>query len=322
MDDQVQRINPSDLLLPPNLTPEEEQRAAREPSQIGPGDLPRSLGGSPTTSPPASACRPGSSMPAPPTECICYGAGYYTLPVAFGDPQFGTLFPCCCKLAERQERARSQQLARLARIGDQFGIFGQRTFANFRADRPCPKPVTWYNVAKADGSQRVYGPDVQRRSLETALATMRAYAAQPQGSIILVGPYGSGKTHLAAAVAHELAEREATVAYATLPDLLQFIRDGFADNSAGQRLKDLKDVDLLVFDDMGAAYETDWAAEQVYMIINARYVYSRWTIFTSDIPIEQLQGRIGSRITEFAQVVPVIAYDIRPLLAQQRQRSG
>lgn len=244
----------------------------------------------------------------------CDGAGYYKEAVPYGHPHFGVLFPCICKLHEREQRAAAGQARRVSQLINIAGRFAAATFDSFAGDRAYPDKVSWYDLRHLDGRQRWYAPDAQQRSIAAALETARAYAADPRGALLFQGPYGSGKTHLAFAIAHALVEqRNATLAADSLPALLQFIRDGFADNSAGQRLNDLKTVDLLILDDVGAERETDWTEEQVYQVINHRYVFGLLTLFTSNEPITHLPGRIGSRIAEFAEMVSVIAYDYRLL---------
>jgi len=250
----------------------------------------------------------------------CDGAGFYKEAVPFGHPNFARALPCVCKLEERVERARIAQRTRLLQLDGIAGRFAHSTLDNFEvATRPCPGPVEWYDLTRLDRRQRWYAPDMQRQSLTAAVDLACAYAAKPSGGLLFQGPYGSGKTHLAYAVAHALLERDHTLAADSLPALLEFIKAGYDDDSASRRIQDLKTVDVLLLDDVGTERATDWSAEQVYNIINHRYVFDLWTIFTSNVPLVYFTGRIGSRIAEFAQVASVIAYDMRLLL---RQRSA
>lgn len=251
----------------------------------------------------------------------CDGAGYYKEAVPFGHPNFSRALPCVCKLEQRAQREKAATHSRLLQLSSLAGRFASATLDSFEvATRPYPGPVEWYDLARLDRRMRWYAPDMQRQSLRAAVDLARAFLATPRGGLLFQGPYGSGKTHLAYAVAHALLERGHTLAADSLPALLEFIKAGFEDDSASRRIQDLKTVDVLLLDDVGTERATDWSAEQVYNIINHRYVFDLWTIFTSNVPLVYFTGRIGSRIAEFAQVASVIAYDMR-LLRGQRSAS-
>ena len=320
----MRRIAPSDLLAP---RPVAAPRPGRWPDPTFPPDSSACPPGStslPTTAPPPSSAQPSAASGTCPH---CNGAGWYKEAVPFGHPRFGKPLPCACKLAEREVLAQRRQQERLQQLIGVAGRFATATFDTFAADRAYPGPVEWIDPRYGDSRRRWYSPEFQARSIAGALATAKAFvaakdgAADPRGGLLLQGPYGSGKTHLAFAVAGHLVRQGATIAADSLPALLQFIRDGFADNSAGQRLQDLKTVDVLVLDDVGAERETDWTEEQVYQVVNHRYVFGMTTLFTSNEPVTRLPGRIGSRIAEFADVVSVIAYDYR-LIKHAARRAG
>lgn len=124
------------------------------------------------------------------------------------------------------------------------------------------------------------------------------------------GPVGGGKSHLAAAIANQLLQADMTVAYASVPELMQFLRAGFSDDTTGQRMQALKDVEVLVLDDIGAEQLTPWVDEQLFVMINARYLKERPTIFTSNLRSEAIPARISSRVAELALelVIPVSDY--------------
>jgi integrase len=75
--------------------------------------------------------------------------------------------------------------------------------------------------------------DVQRQALVQALVQAledaQRYAAQPAGWLYLCGPCGAGKSHLAAAIANHVVLRGQGVTYASVPDLLRFVRRGFGE---------------------------------------------------------------------------------------------
>jgi DNA replication protein DnaC len=198
----------------------------------------------------------------------CDGAGYYTLAVPVGHADFGKLIPCACLIQAREERAQQQQARHtqvvLAELARTLGRLVSARFDTFDCDRPLVE-LLW--------GGETFAVDVQRQALHQAFDDAQLYAEQPGDWLYLCGPCGAGKSHLAAAIANELAMRGRGVTYASVPDLLRFVRRGFADGAADERLDALIQVDVLVLDDLGAEYLTAWAAEQMFILIKPRPTY-------------------------------------------------
>ena len=70
--------------------------------------------------------------------------------------------------------------------------------------------------------------------------------------------------------------------------------------SEHQLLEDLSKAEVLIIDDFGIEKVKDWIEEKLYHVINARYINRLITIFTSNLPIEDLEydERITNRIKE------------------------
>jgi DNA replication protein DnaC len=194
--------------------------------------------------------------------------------------------PCECRRNE-QRRKRTAQL--LDHFREEAGALASCTLENFDTERSLSGNVEW------DDGQ--FTPEQQRAALRHVHHLLSEYVQQPGDWCYLAGPYGSGKSHLAAAVANALAYQEWTVSYASLPELLAFIRTGFKDGSSEQRLNALKGADFLVLDDVGTEMLTDWSEETLFRIVNQRYLHNRATFFTSNMRLDDLdQPRLASRI--------------------------
>lgn len=222
----------------------------------------------------------------------CKDAGYYLLDVRVGDPNFGVLIACDCKLAAKEQRAITE-LHRLSNLDP----FADKTFENFDPDVP--------------GVRRAY-------------VRAKSYAEAPRGWLILFGNYGSGKTHLAAAIANAAFKRHFKVLFAIVPDLLDHLRSTFGPNSEieyDERFETIREVPLLVLDDLGTENTTPWAREKLYQIINHRYNYSLPTVITSNRKPEDIEPRIFSRMcdrTLCEEITMIEAGDYRRLTVQQR----
>lgn len=236
----------------------------------------------------------------------CAGAGYYTLAVPVGHPDFGKLLPCACRLRACEQRAQQQAAqhaqALLAELARTLGRLAHAQFATFDLERPLVELV-W--------SGATFAVDVQRQALVQACDDAQRYAAQPAGWLYLCGPCGAGKSHLAAAIANHLAMRGQGVTYASVPDLLRFVRRGFGERTADERLDALMAIDVLILDDQGAEHLTAWAAEQLFVLLNARYLNERATVLTSNDRPEALPARLQSRIAEQAQLIWMPISDYR-----------
>jgi len=236
-----------------------------------------------------AAAIPPTSEPACPH---CGGAGYFKESVPFGHPHFGVLFPCECKLAEKEQR-RIEELERLSNLE----VMRDRTFEAFVADVP--------------GVRRAY-----LRAIE--------YAKRPQGWLVFFGNYGVGKTHLAAAIANHALRRQIQVLFSIVPDLLDHLRSTFGPSSEveyDERFEMIRTVPLLVLDDLGTENTTPWAREKLFQIMNYRYNDALPTVITSNRKPEDIDPRIFSRMSDRAlceEHIIIDAADYRRLTIQQR----
>jgi len=150
---------------------------------------------------------------------------------------------------------------------------------------------------------RAENPD-QRR----ALAVCRKYADKwPQVSkhgtwIALIGGCGTGKGHLAAAIANEVMEKHlATVLFIKFYELACQIRDSWArgaEEREAEILEKVRKVDLLILDEIGVQFDTDAERRILYSVVDWRYEYKRPTIFTTNLDLEELERLAGERIVD------------------------
>ncbi len=120
-----------------------------------------------------------------------------------------------------------------------------------------------------------------------------------RNGLFIAGPKGTGKTHLAAAIANQLIQKGTPVICMTMIDLLERIKRTFAKEGAdeGAVLSLYKTVPLLVIDDMGKEPPTEWAVSTIYNIINGRYEAYLPTVVTTNYDDKALITRMTPQAT-------------------------
>jgi DNA replication protein DnaC len=119
--------------------------------------------------------------------------------------------------------------------------------------------------------------------------------------VYVYDPPWNGKTHLAAAAANHLLAQGRALLFVTAPKLLAMIRDGFDNEQAEDLIGLCQRAPWLVVDDLGTERLTDWAAEVLFRILNARYVARAHTLVASNVRPEDLaEPRLRSRFLDVA----------------------
>ena len=183
------------------------------------------------------------------------------------------------------------------------------------------------------------------RSLEQAKLVVEAFAREfPAGSdagLLLMGPCGVGKTHLAVAALKQLVARGHPCLFYDYRELLKEIQASYNPESQSTEMGVLQPVlttEVLLLDDVGASKPSAWALETVGHILNTRYNEKRITLLTTNYldtsaagdaePVrlpsgeklsaaredslgERVGQRIRSRLYEMCRTVEVVAPDFR-----------
>jgi len=154
---------------------------------------------------------------------------------------------------------------------------------------------------------RVGTGEQQAKSLELAYNHAHMFAENPQGWLLLQGGYGCGKTHLAAAIANQAIALGIPTHFITVPDLLDWLRFAFdsRESSFEQRFDEIRTVNLLVLDDFGTQNATPWAQEKLFQILNHRYINRLPLVVTTNLALEEIEGRIRSRLVDPELVTPL-----------------
>lgn len=199
----------------------------------------------------------------------------------------GTRIPCAvCEPEKRAEflRAREQgekQKRLQARIEAMLApCFRDARFDNF--ERLSPRAEKIYQFCRDYAES---WPEQQRRGT----------------SLLFFGPCGTGKGHLAAAIAHEIMERyQATVIFDQFIEVVSRIKDGWRGQGETERqtLEKLWKADLLVLDEIGVQFDTNAERVLLYRIVNHRYEHYRPTIMTTNCRKKDLPQFADERIVD------------------------
>ena len=215
---------------------------------------------------------------------LCRGRGWYTPDVVVGHPDFGQVVTCHCQ----QQRLSEERLGRLLRYSN-LGHLARFTF-----DTLNPEGILHQTVR---GEPVELHPDSSLFA-EACRAAVE-YAENPKGWLVLAGPNGSGKTHLAAAIANHCIKSEQVVFFMHVPDLLDHLRATYAPSSEltySDLYMQVVEAPLLILDGLGAHSSTPWAEEKLQQVINHRFNAELPTIVTTASDLAELDPYIRSRL--------------------------
>jgi DNA replication protein DnaC len=237
-----------------------------------------------------------------PAACpLCDGSGWQYRVIPYREPRV-TRCPCWRTAHHR---------ARLAGAGIPVK-YAAATFDTFRAYSP--------NLIEARRITQAWAesyPAIPRRADDTA-----------GRGLVLSGPAGVGKTHLAAVLLkHVIATTGCWGLFYTTKDLLWQIRQSYNPTIQTTELEVLRPImtcDVLVLDDLGEERVSEWVAETMSLIVNTRYNANKPIICTTnyadvDDP-EEVNGllwrvgfRIHSRLHEMCEFVELQGASYRDL---------
>ncbi|NMC28708.1 MAG: ATP-binding protein [Pelolinea sp.] len=171
-----------------------------------------------------------------------------------------------------------------------------RTFNNFSARKKEKLPVH------------------EQKSLDQAFLAAQHFAENPNGWLVFLGAYGTGKTHLAASIANYRQAAGDDPIFTVVPDLLDHLRATFNPNSPvsyDSVFNQVRNAKLLILDDLGTQNTTPWAKEKLFQILNFRYETKAPTVITSSIKLEDMDPRIRSRMLD-SRVCEIYSLEVRP----------
>ena len=166
-------------------------------------------------------------------------------------------------------------------------LIDRQSFENFSLDRFKGNPETLANM-------------------ERAVRTAKKYATAftpSKGNLLFVGTTGTGKTHLSTAIAKEVINQGFDVVYDTMQNIANdFEDDKFRSGYSVTEKKSEKylECDLLIIDDLGAEFVTQFTLATLYNLLNTRQNKKLATLISTNLDPSGLsatyEGRICSRL--------------------------
>ena len=214
---------------------------------------------------------------------ICKGFGFVHPLLESGQADFDRVVPCRCRERELKEK-KAEYLEKYSNLGS----LSQLNFDNLSPKGRAADAISQERFA------RIY-------------QAAKAFADGPEGWLVFLGPSGCGKTHLACAIANHCLSLGEPVFYTGTADFLDHLRSAFnptSDTAYDELFEKVKNVPLLVLDDLALESASPWARERLEQLLNHRFNTRLATVITTDVPLKKLGERLCGHLndSEFCQI--------------------
>ena len=156
------------------------------------------------------------------------------------------------------------------------------------------------NVGFDSFSLHYYPDDVQPK-MERILNFCKDYAknfSKSSQNLLFMGKCGLGKTHLSLSIVKELTKKSVNVVYGPAQTLFAAAeKEHFSYSGDNEKTAEILDAELLVIDDLGTEFMTNYVQSLFYDIVNSRLLRGLPTIINTNLSFEELEARYTPRIT-------------------------
>lgn len=166
--------------------------------------------------------------------------------------------------------------------------------------------------------------DAPRNRMLTVYNNCKSYAEDFDGSaqsLFLYGRTGLGKTFLSSCIAAEVMSKGYSVVFFSFPTLFSKLEDEHFGRSDERTMEILMSADLVILDDLGSEFKTQFTEAKLYEIVNGRMNCDKPIIISTNLTVHQLQDTYNERIIsrvmmEFAPL-RFVGSDIRQVIRRR-----
>lgn len=146
--------------------------------------------------------------------------------------------------------------------------------------------------------------------------------SEDAGNLLIFGPYGTGKSHLAVSLTKQLMKQGKRCLFLSVPKLFTKIKQTYSEDSPfneNQILELIQKMDLLVLDDLGTEYtnakdgQNSWGHTKLFEVLDDRA--GKPTVFTTNLMSTQLEKKLNernfSRLMDGTEVIKMEGPDYR-----------
>lgn len=165
--------------------------------------------------------------------------------------------------------------------------------------------------------------DVAKSARDIAKNFAENFDKVQPSNLLLRGNAGTGKTFISSCIGNLALKRNKTVYYQTsykLCELMENVKFGKYESPDEQQsgyttIKYINDVDLLIIDDLGTEFLTQFTAAAIFDLLNTRLLKNKATVISTNLGFEAMEKlysqRLTSRIFGEYKIVTLVGSDLR-----------
>ncbi|MEB5477284.1 ATP-binding protein [Acinetobacter pollinis] len=176
----------------------------------------------------------------------------------------------------------------------------QSDFANMQAEKRMSNAMLPHRHKHCAFENYRTDHDGQANAKAESIRFYQGFLRKKMRNLVMVGRTGTGKTHLACALARNLLAKKQNIRYITSEDMVNKIAETWSKKQLGETeasmIARFVDCDLLILDEYGLHDQHETRLQLVHKVLYARYNARKPTMLISNFTKQQLQENLGDRL--------------------------